>query len=127
VRDEVWFVRLRATIALNEIRHPRTIPLPLEAVRDSNRLVRRRAASTLARSNGIDWKFSKTSSIHGTAMRCTHDFRARPWRGLRANFERTFPMLHNEAAERLLATLRESAAGLWTTRPADPVVESVFP
>ena len=27
VRDEVWFVRLRAVSALNEIPHPRTIPL----------------------------------------------------------------------------------------------------
>src|ERR1700730_3105287 len=48
-RDEVWFVRLRATIALGEIRHPRTIPILLEAVRDPNRLVRMRAAATLAR------------------------------------------------------------------------------
>jgi len=26
-RDEVWFVRLRAVIAVGEIRHPRTIPV----------------------------------------------------------------------------------------------------
>ena len=48
-RDEVWFVRLRATTALNEIPHPRTIPILLEAVRDSNRLVRIRAASALSK------------------------------------------------------------------------------
>jgi len=36
-------------------------------------------------------------------------------------------VLHDEATERLLAALREGAACLWTTRPADPVVESVFP
>jgi hypothetical protein len=30
-------------------------------------------------------------------------------------------------ASRLLGTLREGAAGLWSTRPADPAVESVFP
>jgi HEAT repeat protein len=129
VRDEVWFVRLRATIALNEIRHPRTIPLLLEAVRDSNRLVRMRAASTLVRferdrveilQNIVDSR--DRYALH--AMISALD--------LGGGFEQILkelsdPMLHNEAAERLLATLRESAAGLWTTRPADPVVESVFP
>src|SRR6202035_761784 len=47
-RDEVWFVRLRATTALHRIRHPRAIPILLEAVRDPNRLVRIRAASALS-------------------------------------------------------------------------------
>ena len=37
------------------------------------------------------------------------------------------PLLHDEAASLLLNALREGASGLWTTRPADPVVESVFP
>jgi hypothetical protein len=37
------------------------------------------------------------------------------------------PVLYDEAAERLLFALREGAAGLWATRPVDPVVESVFP
>jgi hypothetical protein len=37
------------------------------------------------------------------------------------------PVLSNEASERLLVALREGAAALWTRRPADPVVESVFP
>jgi hypothetical protein len=37
------------------------------------------------------------------------------------------PLLHDETAERLVAALREGAAGLWAVRPADPVVQSVFP
>ena len=37
------------------------------------------------------------------------------------------PLRHDEAAARLIDALREGAAGLWSTRPADPVVESVFP
>ncbi len=37
------------------------------------------------------------------------------------------PLLHDETAERLLAALREGAAGVWAVRPADPVVQSVFP
>ena len=37
------------------------------------------------------------------------------------------PLLRDETAERLLAALREGAAGLWSARPADPAVESVFP
>jgi cell division inhibitor SulA len=37
------------------------------------------------------------------------------------------PLLHDRTAEQLVEALREGAAGLWTMRPADPVVESVFP
>jgi hypothetical protein len=37
------------------------------------------------------------------------------------------PLLHDRAAGQLLEALREGAAGLWSARPADPVVESVFP
>ena len=40
---------LRAVSSLNQILHPRVIPILLEALRDSNRLVRTRAASALAK------------------------------------------------------------------------------
>jgi len=129
VRDEVWFVRLRATIALHEIRHPRTIPILLEAVRDSNRLVRMRAASTLARfeQDRVEILQSIVDSRDRYALHAMISALE-----LGGGFEQILrelsdPVLHNEAAERLLSTLREGAAGLWTTRPADPVVESVFP
>jgi HEAT repeats/PBS lyase HEAT-like repeat len=128
-RDEVWFVRLRATIALHEIRHPRTIPILLEAVRDSNRLVRMRAASTLARfeHDRVDILQSIVDSRDRYALHAMISALE-----LGGGFEQTLrdlsdPVLHNETAERLLSALREGAAGLWTTRPADPVVESVFP
>jgi|SRR5579872_434835 len=128
-RDEVWFVRLRATIALHEIRHPRTIPILLEAVRDPNRLVRMRAASTLARfeQDRVEILQRIVDSRDRYALHAMISALE-----LGGGFEQTLkelsdPVLHTEAAERLLVALREGAAGLWTTRPADPVVESVFP
>jgi HEAT repeat protein len=128
-RDEVWFVRLRATTALGEIRHPRTIPILLEAVRDSNRLVRMRAAAALARfeQDRVEILQSIVDSRDRYALHAMISALE-----LGGGFEQTLrelsdPLLHNEAAERLLVALREGAAGLWTTRPADPVVESVFP
>jgi len=128
-RDEVWFVRLRAVIAVGEIRHPRTIPILLEAVRDPNRLIRMRAACTLARfehrrieilQNIVDSR--DRYALHALISALE----------LGGGFEQTLkelsdPLLHDETAERLLAALREGAAGLWATRPADPIVESVFP
>src|SRR6266850_1659482 len=128
-RDEVWFVRLRAVIAVGEIRHPRTIPILLETVRDPNRLIRMRAACTLARfehrrieilQNIVDSR--DRYALHALISALE----------LGGGFEQTLkelsdPLLHDETAERLLAALREGAAGLWATRPADPVVESVFP
>src|SRR6266853_499873 len=128
-RDEVWFVRLRATIALNEIRHPRTIPILLEAVRDPNRLVRMRAASTLARfeQDRVEILQSIVDSSDRYALHAMISALE-----LGGGFEQTLkelsdPLLHDETAERLLTALREGAAGLWTTRPADPAIESVFP
>ena len=128
-RDEVWFVRLRATIAMGEIRHPRTIPILLEAVRDPNRLVRIRAAATLARfeHDRIEILQSIVDSRDRYALHAMISALE-----LGGGFEQTLkelsdPLLHNETAERLLTAVREGAAGLWTTRPADPVVESVFP
>src|ERR1700674_2428602 len=128
-RDEVWFVRLRATTALSEIRHPRTIPILLEAVRDPNRLVRMRAAATLARfeQDRVEILQSIVDSRDRYALHAMISALE-----LGGGFQQTLrdlsdPLLHNETVERLLAALREGAAGLWTTRPADPVVESVFP
>jgi HEAT repeat protein len=129
VRDEVWFVRLRATIALGEIRHPRTIPILLEAVRDSNRLIRIRAASTLARfeHDRVEILQSIVDSSDRYALHAMISALE-----LGGGFEKIMrelsdPLLRTEAADRLLTALRDGAAGLWTTRPADPVVESVFP
>lgn len=129
VQDEVWFVRLRATSALNQIAHPRTIPMLLEAVRDSNRMVRIRAASALAgfEREAVDILQSVVDSrdryaLH--AMISALDLGG----GLdKVMAELADPLLHDEAAARLLDALRESAASLWTTRPTDPVVQSVFP
>jgi len=129
VRDEVWFVRLRATTALNQIPHPRTIPVLLEAVRDANRLVRMRAASALAKfeQETVEILQSVVDSRDRYALHAMISALE-----LGGGFDKVMaeledPMLHDEAAGKLLGALRESAAGLWSTRPADPVVESVFP
>jgi len=128
-RDEAWFVRLRAATALHQIPHPRTIPILLEAVRDSNRLVRMRAAAALAKfeHETVDILQSVVDSRDRYALHAMISALE-----LGGGFERVMaqlddPVLHDEAASRLLTALREGAAGLWTTRPADPAVESVFP
>ena len=128
-RDDVWFVRLRAVTAISEIPHPLAIPILLEAVRDSNRLVRIRAAAALA-------KFE-----HETVEILRNIVESRDRYALHAMIsalelggglekvmaELADPLLHDEAASRLITALREGAAGLWSMRPADPVVQSVFP
>jgi HEAT repeat protein len=128
-RDEVWFVRLRATAALNKIPHPRTIPILLEAVRDSNRLVRMRAASALA-------KFQQeTVEILQNIVESRDRYALHAMISaleLGGGFEKVMaeladPLLHDRTAAQLLTAIREEAAGLWSTRPADPVVETVFP
>src|SRR5260370_7605497 len=48
VKDPVWFVRLRATVALGQLRTVRAISALLLALTDSHRLVRLRAAQALA-------------------------------------------------------------------------------
>jgi len=128
-RDEVWFVRLRATMALNEIPHMRTIPILLEAVRDSNRLVRMRAASALAKfqQDAVEILQSIVSSRDRYALHAMISALE-----LGGGFERVMaeladPLLHDQTAAQLLAAIRDGAAGLWSTRPADPAVESVFP
>ena len=45
--DSVWFVRLRAIVSLRNLADPRVIPVLLEGLTDSNRLVRLRAAEGL--------------------------------------------------------------------------------
>ncbi|HEY6903353.1 MAG TPA: HEAT repeat domain-containing protein [Candidatus Acidoferrales bacterium] len=49
--DQVWFVRLRAIIGLGTLSDMRAIPTLLQGLRDSNRLVRLRAAEALV---GLD-------------------------------------------------------------------------
>jgi hypothetical protein len=128
-RDEVWFVRLRATIALGQIRHPRTIPILLDAVRDSNRMVRMRAAATLAQFEHDRMEILQ-SIVDSRDRYALHAMISALELG--GGFDRmmrelTDPMRHDETAAHLVDALREGAAGLWSTRPADPVVEAVFP
>jgi len=129
VRDNTWFVRLRAVSALNQIHHPRVIPMLLEAVRDSNRLVRVRSAAALAKFEHETVEILQTI-VHSRDRYALHAMISALELG--GGFEKIIaqladPMLHDEAAGRLLDALREGAAGTWSTRPADPVVESVFP
>jgi HEAT repeat protein len=128
-RDDTWFVRLRAVSALNQIPHPRSIPILLEAVRDSNRLVRMRAAAALAKFEHETVEILQ-SIVDSRDRYALHAMISALELG--GGFEKVMaqladPMLRDEAASLLLHALREGAAGLWTTRPADPVVESVFP
>lgn len=50
-RDRVWFVRLRAVVSLGKLSDPRSIPLLVRGLKDSNRLVRLRAAEALLQMN----------------------------------------------------------------------------
>ena len=129
VRDEAWFVRLRAVSALNQILHPRAIPILLEALRDSNRLVRMRAAAALAKFEHeiVAILQSIVNSRDGYALHAMISALE-----LGGGFEKVMaqladPILRDETAALLLDALREGSASLWSTRPADPVVESVFP
>jgi cell division inhibitor SulA len=105
------------------------IPILLEAMRDSKRLIRIRAAAALAK-----FEHETVEILHAI-------FNSRDRYALHAmisalelggGFEKVMtqladPRLHDEAAALLLDALREGSAGLWTMRPVDPVVESVFP
>jgi HEAT repeat protein len=128
-RDEVWFVRLRAISALSQISHLRTIPVLLQAVRDTNRLVRMRAASALAKfeqeileilQHVVDSRDRYALHAMISALELSGGFE-------KVMAELADPLLHDQTASRLLSVLREGAAGLWSMRPADPVVEAVFP
>jgi HEAT repeat protein len=128
-RDEVWFVRLRAVSALHQIPHPRVIPILLEAVRDSKRLVRIRAAAALAKFEHETVEILQ-SIVDSRDRYALHAMISALELG--GGFEKVMaqlsdPMLRDEAAAHLLDALREGSAGLWSTRPSDPVVESVFP
>ena len=46
-RDVVWYVRLRAVVALGKLHRPEALPYFVKALTDSNRLVRMRAAEAL--------------------------------------------------------------------------------
>jgi HEAT repeat protein len=128
-RDEVWFVRLRATMALNEIPHPRTIPILLEAVRDSNRLVRMRAASALVKfqQETVEILQNIVNSRDRYALHAMISALELGGGVEKVMAELADPLLHDQTAAELLTAIREEAAGLWSTRPADPVVETVFP
>jgi HEAT repeat protein len=53
-KDEEWFVRLRAVVALGELLDPRSIPILVEALSDCKRQVRMRAACALSRLKGYE-------------------------------------------------------------------------
>jgi len=129
VRDDAWFVRLRAVSSLNQILHPRAIPILLEALCDSNRLVRMRAATALAKFEHETLEILK-SIVDSRDRYALHAMISALELG--GGFEKVMeqladPMLRDETTALLLGALREASAGLWTTRPADPVVEAVFP
>jgi HEAT repeat protein len=129
IRDDAWFVRLRATSALNQILHPRVIPILLEAIRDSHRLVRIRAATALAKfeHETMDILQSIVDSRDQYALHAM--ISALELGGGFGNVlaQLADPDQHNEAAASLLEALRKGSAGLWSMKPADPVVEAVFP
>jgi HEAT repeat protein len=128
-RDEVWFVRLRATTALSEIGHPRTIPVLLEAVCDPNRLIRIRAAAGLSnfQHETVDILQSVVNSRDRYALHAMISALELGGGLEKVVAELSDPLLHDQTASQLLMAIREAADGLWSTRPADPVVESVFP
>jgi HEAT repeat protein len=128
-RDETWFVRLRAVSSLHQFLHPRAIPALLDAVRDSNRLVRIRAATALAKFEHETLEILQ-SIVDSRDRYALHAMISALELG--GGFEKVKaqladPLLQGQTASHLLDALREGAAGIWTTRPADPVVESVFP
>ncbi|HET6143820.1 MAG TPA: HEAT repeat domain-containing protein [Candidatus Acidoferrales bacterium] len=129
IRDDVWFVRLRATSAMNQVLHPRAIPILLEAIRDSNRMVRIRAAEALPKfeHESVDILQSIVDSRDQYALHAM--ISALELGGGFGNIltQLADPAHHNEAAAGLLDALRKGSAGLWSMKPADPVVEAVFP
>jgi HEAT repeat protein len=129
IRDDAWFVRLRATSSLNQILHPRAIPILLEAIRDSHRLVRIRAATALAKfeHETVDILQSIVDSRDQYALQSM--ISALELGGGFGNVlaQLADPDQHNETASRLLEALRKGSAALWSMKPADPVVEAVFP
>jgi len=64
-RDGEWFVRLRTMVALREIGDPSTIPDLIAGLCDSNRLVRLRAAATLASMEGHEERILHLATLTG--------------------------------------------------------------
>jgi len=129
IRDDAWFVRLRATSSLNQILHPRAIPILLEAIRDPHRLVRIRAASALAKfeHETVEILQSIVDSRDRYALQSM--ISALELGGGFGNVlaQLANPDQHNETASQLLDALRKGSDALWSMKPADPVVETVFP
>jgi HEAT repeat protein len=124
-RDTVWFVRLRAIASIDAIRHPRAIPILLEALSDSNRLVRLRAAAALVEfiqhrtrilENVVDSQDRYALHAMISALELAGDFG-------KILEELSDPVRHDATAERLLSALHEGMTDLWSTRPADRVLE----
>ncbi len=99
------------------------------ALRDSNRLVRMKAAAAVAKFEHETLEILQT--VAGSHDRyALHAMIAAV--ELAGGFDKVIAELadsarHSAAAAILLDALREGAAGLWTSRPANPVIESVFP
>ena len=128
VRDDAWFVRLRAVTALNQISHPRVIPALLEAVRDPYRLVRVRAAASLA-----TFEHEIVEILHDIVD--SHDryalYAMISALELGGGFEKVVarladPSLRDVTAAFPLKALREGSAQMWSTRPADTAIEPVL-
>jgi len=127
VRDNVWFVRLRAVSALNQIPHPLTIPALLDAVRDSNRLCRSRAAAAVAKfeHETIDVLQAVTEARNRYALHSMISAIE-----LAGGFEKVLikladPAVHEDTAALILNALQQGSAKMWTVRAAEPVVESL--
>lgn len=52
VKDPVWYVRLRAVVALGKLDNPEAVPYIIQALADASRLVRVRAGEALVAQNG---------------------------------------------------------------------------
>jgi hypothetical protein len=126
-RDTVWFVRLRAVVSLDAIRHPRAIPILLESLCDSNRLVRMRSAAALSEfihdrtrilENVVDSHDRYALHAMISALELAGDFG-------KVIEDLSDPSQHDTATKRLLDALREGAAGLWTSEPVDAELEKV--
>jgi HEAT repeat protein len=128
VRDDAWFVRLRAVSALNQIPHPLAIPALQEAVRDPYRLVRVRAAAALAK-----YEHEIVQILHYIVdSRDRYALHAMiSALELGGGFDRVVaqlsdPSLRDVTAAFLLNALREGSASLWSTRPVDAIAEPVL-